>query len=197
MGHLRIVERCGWIDRFDRQFGRRLLLALLRTAARQDGEHGRRAAAILPHVPEVGGEIKLETERYFKPALTLRQRCGVRFENASFPGSIMDWVWEGGPLRIAAWVQADTPRPPERAALERCLRSLRKEGAPVSALLALSRSPLPPEALPGPAEERFIGAILWSEAERELRAIRPSGDLAADDWAEVLEQMCGEGVAGT
>lgn len=196
MSTVSIVERCGWIDRFDASFGRRLLLALLRTAARQEGEHGRRAAAILPHIPEVGGHLQLKTKRYFRPALTLKQRFSVRLEMASFPGSIMDWVWEGGPLLIAVWVQADTQRPHERAALQRCLRSLRKEDAPVAALLALSRAPLPPEALPDPSEKLFIGSILWSDAEQELRSIKPAGEIAADDWTEVLDIVCSDGVQG-
>lgn len=193
---MEIVERCVWIDRFDQRFGRKLLLALLRAASRKEGIYAQRAAEALCQIPEIGGGLEFKHRRYFRPALTWRQRLSVRIEMASFPGSIMDWVWEGGPITIAAWVQAESERPCERFALERCLNTLERQDRPVHGLIVLSRLRMPPEALPDPGHKAFLGSVLWSEAEPELRAIRPEGELASEDWSAILDDMCSSVEAG-
>jgi len=188
-----LIERCKWFNFSEPEFGRRLLLALLRTATEQEGVCGRRSAVALAAVPQVGGYMKLKERRWFRPVLRIRDRLNKWLYETEPPGALIDWVWEGGPITIAVRAETETTSYDDLQALESCMKTLKRQDMPVHGLLIVTKQRRPPERLPGPEREQFLGAILWRDAEQRLRAIRPGSELSCEEWDELLDELCAPG----
>lgn len=190
-----LIDRCAWFNLADPEFGRKLLIALLRTAAEQEGVCGERSAAALAGVPEIGGYMKMKARRPFRPVLSLRDHIQKWLYEIEPPGSFMEWVWEGGPITIAVRVDLDQRSYDDRPALESCMKTLKRQGMPIHGLLILSCDPREQESLPSEKRKQFLGAITWGDAEERLRAIRPESTLAREEWDGMLDDLCAPAAA--
>ena len=185
-----VIDRCKWFNLAEPGFDRKLLIALLSTAAEQEGVCGQRAAAALTGVPEVGGYMKMKERRWFNPVLNLVDRFNRWAYETEPPGAMTEWAWEGGPITIAVRVDLKPRSYNDRKALESCMKTLKRQGMPVHGLLILSREPRPPDRLPDERRKEYLGAILWRDAERHLRAIRPGSELSCEEWDAILDDLC-------
>lgn len=185
-----VIERCRWFNLAEPEFGRQLLIALLATAAEQEGVCGQRSAAALAAVPRIGGYTKMKERRWFNPVLTPLDRFNRWAYQVEPQGSMTEWAWEGGPIMIAVRVEIEVRSYDDSPALERCMRTLKRQGMPTHGLLLLDREPRPPERLPNPKRRQYLGAISWADAEPRLRTIRPGSELSCEEWDAILDGLC-------
>lgn len=185
----RIVREMWKVVREDPAMSGDLLRTLLRAAESAGGRPGEHAADALRELQGTERVLKFTCARNFpREAGVLRRLYEELFTEGYMSVAPVRWAWEGMRAAIAVEIGMTSPPLLPKRRLRQCVDALRCTANPVRCVLLVTTERPPKKHMPKPSTKEWLGVLLWSQLEPELRKLSPVREDAAQHWSQLLDE---------